>query len=1048
MAKQTVIRTSKDSQEYDQNKAGQKSRENQQILLYMFISFVVILAWIIGYFQFSFLWVFLLILLTLLVWWNKVISLIEAYVRDKEVEVHRKRALRKSETAEWMNFLVNRWWIFSSGTISDLIKRKLDPLLSDIKPSFLSHIELASFTLGEKTPFIKSVHVYEYVDVGLAGKKMMSWASIVQSAAGLVRAQQHHIIIEADVGLVGEDFAMVFHAKVGGKRAGMVTDIAVEKLNISGKMQFIVHLDMDMTFPHISAITFSFTEKPQIWFSVRVLKMLPVMDMPGLKSWIHWLVMDALTEAMVDPGKVNIRFDRLGPSNIPSKSSALTNALGVLTVTVKGEENMDVKLIEDFHYCELIIGDQHKQTHYVRTARTWEDHCSFLVYDLKKDTLQIRCKTKVLVTTHTVAEFVVLLADFPFESSSVFTTTLQAECPKTNEPVKIELELEYTALTPINTIINKPLPTISEVSGVMCVCIHSARNLLGLDQNGLSDPYCVLYNNGKKVKSTHYVRCTKNPEWNFNIEFTVADFTKTMLSFIVCDWDGHSASEDDLLGSAHAILKKDEPMLVRTELMLGFNAVNVTQTDLSKLGSIIVSIVFRPVSSVAKSERKDAVFDNPDESLNARAKRRTAAFDETATDILGYNLLEMHVIRARNLVAKDSNGFSDPYVVVLINEERKYKSSVKKKTLDPFWNEQVTLPLLGPDDSLKVTVWDKDSFFCKDFLGSLVFTLDDLKKYNNNNKHDGWFELTGIEKGELQLKFSFPLDDLSTTSDSVQMVDVATSTSFISGSPDSGIPSSSPGTPRQMNVFNFPKQGKQSEAANDVLDQVTNVTVRERSLSLPGNGIDEIPVVKHDQIVNSSPAKDFSQKSGHSRSTSMPPTKGASKTGMARSEQRGPMILTEDKPYAPPEFYHVQGQILRIKGLEDREQELYVKVRLDRRLPGKSGGIVVIAKSAKVKAMTAVIINLKFDVDLGVGMRKDAFLVFDIKKSRKSHIAVQSFTLQEIFEESDRVTKWLHLDSSIEMEVTMRHTPIPLPKTHKSQSTFSGYKTNRKMMQT
>ena len=29
-----------------------------------------------------------------------------------------------------------------------------------------------------------------------------------------------------------------------------------------------------------------------------------------------------------------------------------------------------------------------------------------------------------------------------------------------------------------------------------------------------------------------------------------------MLSFIVCDWDGHSASEDDLLGSAHAVLKK------------------------------------------------------------------------------------------------------------------------------------------------------------------------------------------------------------------------------------------------------------------------------------------------------------------------------------------------------------------------------------------------------------------------------------------------------------------------------------------------------------
>ena len=34
----------------------------------------------------------------------------------------------------------------------------------------------------------------------------------------------------------------------------------------------------------------------------------------------------------------------------------------------------------------------------------------------------------------------------------------------------------------------------------MYVCIHGARNLLGLDMDGFSDPYCVLYNNGKKVR--------------------------------------------------------------------------------------------------------------------------------------------------------------------------------------------------------------------------------------------------------------------------------------------------------------------------------------------------------------------------------------------------------------------------------------------------------------------------------------------------------------------------------------------------------------------
>ena len=75
-----------------------------------------------------------------------------------------------------------------------------------------------SFTLGEKTPFIKYIDVFEYIDVDLVSKKVMSSSRVIQSANSLVRAQQHQIVIEADVGLVGEDFAMVIRANVGGKR--------------------------------------------------------------------------------------------------------------------------------------------------------------------------------------------------------------------------------------------------------------------------------------------------------------------------------------------------------------------------------------------------------------------------------------------------------------------------------------------------------------------------------------------------------------------------------------------------------------------------------------------------------------------------------------------------------------------------------------------------------------------------------------------------------------------------------------------------------------
>lgn len=45
-----------------------------------------------------------------------------------------------------------------------------------------------------------------------------------------------------------------------------------------------------------------------------------MMEIPVLKSWIHSLVMDGLTQALVDPGKVDIRLESGGPTYAPSTS--------------------------------------------------------------------------------------------------------------------------------------------------------------------------------------------------------------------------------------------------------------------------------------------------------------------------------------------------------------------------------------------------------------------------------------------------------------------------------------------------------------------------------------------------------------------------------------------------------------------------------------------------------------------------------------------------------------------------------------------------------
>ena len=64
----------------------------------------------------------------------------------------------------------------------------------------------------------------------------------------------------------------------------------------------------------------SVVDRPEVWFSIRVLKAVQMMEIPLLKSWIHSVVMDGLTQALVDPGKIDIRTNSTGPTKAPAKS--------------------------------------------------------------------------------------------------------------------------------------------------------------------------------------------------------------------------------------------------------------------------------------------------------------------------------------------------------------------------------------------------------------------------------------------------------------------------------------------------------------------------------------------------------------------------------------------------------------------------------------------------------------------------------------------------------------------------------------------------------
>ncbi|KAJ9589915.1 hypothetical protein L9F63_016976, partial [Diploptera punctata] len=656
-------------------------------------------------------------------------------------------------------------WVFSSPSLFTILKECLEPVLNEAKPAIVESLELRQFTLGDQTPCVKSVRVF---DVSEGKRVPLTVASLQQPPSGLTLSLHHQVAVVADVCLDSDDFRMVLRTRLFGKGVGMDLDLAVEKLNISGKIYLTFTLNMEAPFPHITHLNVTFMEKPEVWFSIRVLKAVQMMEVPLLKTWIHSLVMDALITYLVDPGKLDINLtshERL----IPGQEMGDTLAQGVLTVTLSATQPGHMP--EDIRWLVLILGDQRQKTSHL--SPRWQESRSFLIGSLQSDRLIIKLKSKRLISSITLAQFELALSSYNFDSTHVVETVLQKKPPRASSSSfpNIAVRLEYTALPPIQ--LDQPdtfpiSPAGTQVSGVMFVYIHGAEGLSGGDQNECN-PYCMLFNSRKKVKTTHYMRATGSPQWESRAQFLVSDFTQVSLSFVICSWNPNKLSDSDLLGLAMLNMNQSETCIVHRQLQLTGNTTPA---------SINVSVVFRSVPSVAQSELyfRDNFLplttDDDELPSYSRTKRNSNNSntwvqqakmlltlrdqDTSASDISnllsnGLGLMEVSIIRAHDLVSKDLNGFSDPYCELKINGECKYKSSIKKKTLNPSWEESAIMGLPRVGEMLEVVLWDHDTFGMKDFLGNVMLSLDDIRRFSNSDAAQ-YCQLQGVKSGIMELK--------------------------------------------------------------------------------------------------------------------------------------------------------------------------------------------------------------------------------------------------------------------------------------------------------
>lgn len=89
-------------------------------------------------------------------------------------------------------------------------------------------------------------------------------------------------------------------------------------------------------------------------------------------------------------------------------------------------------------------------------------------------------------------------------------------------------------------------------------------------------------------------------------------------------------------------------------------------------------------------------------------------------------ILHVRVIRATKLLKMDLLGLSDPYVKLNLSGEKlpSKKTTIKKKTLNPEWNEEFKLSVKDPlSQVLHINVYDWDKVGSHDRLGTQVFPL-------------------------------------------------------------------------------------------------------------------------------------------------------------------------------------------------------------------------------------------------------------------------------------------------------------------------------------
>uniref|UniRef100_A0A4X2MCI7 C2 domain-containing protein n=1 Tax=Vombatus ursinus TaxID=29139 RepID=A0A4X2MCI7_VOMUR len=276
---------------------------------------------------------------------------------------------------------------------------------------------------------------------------------------------------------------------------------------------------------------------------------------------------------------------------------------------------------------------------------------------------------------------------------------------------------------------------------VLHCTIHRAKGLKPLDSGSIDTFVKANLLPGTSKASqlrTRTVRGSRGPRWDETLTyhgFTCQDAGRKSLRLCVCE-ESRLRRRAEPLGELRVPLKKLVPNLTRS-----FN-ICLEKRRLTK----------RP-SSLDTARGMSLYEEEVEETGEERGRiLLSLCYSSQRGGLL------VGVLRCAHLAPMDANGYSDPFVRIFLRpntgKKSKYKTTVRKKTLNPEFNEEFFYAGQREElaqKTLLVSVWDYDLGTANDFIGGLQLSIN-----STGEKLRHWSEC--LARSDRRLELWHPLD--------------------------------------------------------------------------------------------------------------------------------------------------------------------------------------------------------------------------------------------------------------------------------------------------